>query len=703
MSQLQSTVGSAEAKSRPGFRGDIQGLRALAVLMVLGFHVWEEQIPGGFVGVDVFFVISGFLITSHLVAHPPRRGRDLLEFWARRIRRLMPAALATLAVTLVGSRLLAPETQWLNTAKEAIAATLYVENWSLALTSVDYLAAENAPSPIQQFWSLSVEEQFYVFWPVLILVVISVAIRLRRDIHITLFVGLVGVVIMSFLYSLKVSYSEPAWAFFVTPTRVWELGVGAVLAVVLFILSHRDPSSSGGSSGAARTAIAWSGLVVILGSAFLINGSMTFPGWVALAPVLGTTAIIAAHCQPGGYSPSTILAWRPITAVGDSSYSIYLWHWPLIILVVPAITDDPGLGVQLVIVITAIGIGLLSKRYLEDSVRFGPHIPGLRDTYRYAALGMGAVIAMAGLQIAEVNSRQTSSTSAAQLPISTDPCFGAGAATQPPESCPPVSYEQLVPPVLEANADRSDAYTEQCWEYPPFPGVNQCTFGQPDARISVALLGNSHAGQWLPTLQQLAPENSLRVTTFLASECTSSDAALQWDAASKEEGCLRWASDVREAILAGDFDFVLVSNRNVHPAKGSQSVQESDEILTAGYRSYLEPFVDAGIPVVVVRDTPFPGFSIPDCLATNPQDMTQCAGSRDKWVPFDPAVDAVEQISSPDVQAVDLNDNLCGPEVCTAVLGGVVVYFDGSHMTDTFARTVAPALAQVLKDRGVLP
>ncbi|MBC7596008.1 MAG: acyltransferase, partial [Kineosporiaceae bacterium] len=215
------------------FRPDIQGLRALAVSLVLLFHLWPNRLGGGYIGVDIFFVISGFLITSHLVAHPPRNARGLAEFWGRRIRRLLPASLLVLFSTIVVSRLIAPETQWANTARDVRAATLYALNWRLAGNSVDYLASENASSPVQHFWSLSVEEQFYLIWPILILGLMLWALRSQRDQLRTAFAGLAVVVAASLAYSIYETAYDPPLAYFVTPTRIWELGIGGILAVSL--------------------------------------------------------------------------------------------------------------------------------------------------------------------------------------------------------------------------------------------------------------------------------------------------------------------------------------------------------------------------------------------------------------------------------------------------------------------------------------
>ncbi|MGN6742482.1 MAG: acyltransferase family protein, partial [Amnibacterium sp.] len=194
---------------RRGVRGDIQALRAAAVTMVLLYHLWPKRLTGGFTGVDVFFVISGFLITTHLLAHPPRRARDLLAFWSRRIRRLLPASLLVLLVTLAASRLFAPATTWSSTAAQVRAAALYVVNWRLADDSVDYLASQDAPTPVQHFWSLSVEEQFYLVWPILILLLVLTARLLRTNRGAVVTGGLGVVVALSLAYSVAETAAEP--------------------------------------------------------------------------------------------------------------------------------------------------------------------------------------------------------------------------------------------------------------------------------------------------------------------------------------------------------------------------------------------------------------------------------------------------------------------------------------------------------------
>ena len=696
---------SAMQRAEPrGFRADIQGLRAIAVALVLAFHLWPDQLTGGFVGVDVFFVISGYLITSHLLQRPPASGRDVAKFWARRLRRLLPAALLVLLVTLLASRLIAPETQWGNTAREVIAATLYVENWQLAQTSVDYLAAENALSPIQHFWSLSVEEQFYAFWPLLILGFMLLARRQGWAVFRSILAGLAIVVALSLGYSIYATWQDPASAYFVTPTRIWELGAGALLAVAQAVrraqTSARWTQNLG--AGAASALLAWTGLAAIAVTAVTFSSATPFPSWRALLPILGTVVVIAAHAGTAGISPTRILRWRPIQWLGDISYSVYLWHWPLIVLL-PHVSGQLEWLDKTVILAASLILGTLSKNYVEDVFRFGRRVPSIRRTYTLAALGMAFVVGLATLQLLELSSREAAAKREVERAVASgDPCFGAK-ALETPEACVDRYDETIVPAPAQAALDKSDTYAavsggKDCWSYTPeFPTIT-CEFGDPEATVNVALVGNSHAGQWLTPLQQVARDRGWRITTYLASRCALVPVSQRLSTAAYSAACSRWVDNVSNEVKRNQFDLVFLTNRMSVQASGTESAEESIAAYRDGYQQLLGDWSRSGVHVVALRDTPAPvagGLrSIPDCVAAHPADLTKCSGPRGVWEPVEPIVSAAAAIDSPRVHLADLNDRICTPELCPAVVGGVIVYFDGSHLTATYARTLTPFLDQ---------
>ncbi|HXI45785.1 MAG TPA: acyltransferase family protein [Candidatus Acidoferrales bacterium] len=714
-----------EAPPDRGFRLDIQGLRAVAVVLVLAYHLWPETVTGGFVGVDVFFVISGFLITAHLVAHPPTRSRHLLEFWGRRIRRLLPAAFLVLIVTAIASRLIAPDTRWAANAGEIIASALYVQNWALSARAVDYLGAAEAPTPVQHYWSLSVEEQFYLFWPILILGVFWLARRSRLGPLLVTRLAMLAVVGGSLYYSITATATDPLSAYFITPTRVWELATGGLVATLPSLAGLRLPDRV--VSGAA-----WLGIGMLLLAGFVFTSVTPFPGSAALLPVVGTALVILAAAE-GRASPTRLLGVRPVQHLGDTSYSIYLWHWPLIALW-PYAFGALTLGGSLLIVVVTIGLATITKTLVEDGFRFSPSFQPLVPTFRFAVVGMVLLSVLGGSQLFEAQRRLDAALASVGNPLDgfddaestgppgpeatlepgatldpgstaqpTDPlagltsCVGAAAIVRGFDACPQDPAGAMKPDPLVAATDRSAAYRDGCWNYAPFATHKTCQYGH--GAIKVALVGNSHAGHWLPTLQVLAKLHGWTITTFLASQCNATDAALEFYSASKTAGCLAYGDWVISATSGTAFDLVVTSERQSVPLE-NLSWSDSTAPAFAGYASYLKRWSDAGTRVLVLQDTPYPGktlASVPDCLAQHPTTQTACSGTPDTWHWVDPLWTAASGQTLLGISTVATTRFFCTDTVCPGVIGGLVTYFDASHMTATYARTVAPFIdAEVL-------
>jgi hypothetical protein len=308
---------------------------------------------------------------------------------------------------------------------------------------------------------------------------------------------------------------------------------------------------------------------------------------------------------------------------------------------------------------------------------------------------------MATLQIAEVQHRDSVAQARLHRALSgNDPCFGA-ASLDPGRKCAPVSYDKVLPAPVDAANDKSDAYpdvsgTATCWSYiPNYPQV-QCTRGDPTGKVHVALIGNSHAGEWLPALEVLAKKHGWQVDTHLASRCASGDLAQTFDTTAHSNACRAWAVKAAHTIAARHPDLVVMANRISvsavgHTLAGSQASYEQ------GYAAVLRIFHRAGVKVLVLHDTPAPGVQIPDCVAQQGAAYAKCDGTRAKWLPQEPAAQAVRSIGDPNIRFLDLTDHICEPTTCHAVTGGVITYFDGSHLTATFARTLAPYLDRPLR------
>ncbi|WP_343900753.1 acyltransferase family protein [Arthrobacter rhombi] len=659
----------------------MQGLRAIAVTLVVAYHLLPGTFTGGYIGVDVFFVISGFLITSHLMAKPPTSPRLLGQFWARRVRRLLPAAFTVIAATLCMTWLVAPESRWRSVSWDGIASAFYFQNWRLAASSTDYLAAEEAPSPLQHYWSLSVEEQFYIFWPVLILLVFAVAKRFGWRALPAVTGTLACVTAASFAYGIFLTEAEPAAAYFVSTTRIWELGVGALLACV------HQLWRPGRVLGIVS---AWAGLALIVGAATTFTAATPFPGAAALAPTLGAAALIWAGSSSKS-SPTGVLGLRPVQWVGDASYSIYLWHWPLIALVPLVGNGRLGWIDSVVIIVGALALSALTKTFIEDRFRQAKFLAAPSRSFAMGACSMAVVAIMAVVPLVHVGMQEKSSQNqVAAARTSTDPCLGARALDQPIDACPQVDRDSLVPNPAVAADDKSDAYPDDCWEHSPYPGLRKCVYG--NGSKDVALVGNSHAGQWLPALQKIADEEDLTITTYLASACAPIDADLALSA-SKQKGCRDWAQRAVEATTGDKFDLVIVSTRNVYGVAGS-SKADFIPALQSGYEGLLKQWDSRGTNLLVLHDTPFPQTtvnSIPDCLADTHKDIQDCSGAPGDWIPEDPLYDAAKKLGS-GIQTADLNKHICRPERCYGANGGIVTYFDGSHLSATYAATLSSYL-----------
>jgi len=672
------------APQKAEIRPDIQALRALAVSLVLIYHLWPHGLTGGYVGVDVFFVISGFLITSHLLTKSAHGARGLFEFWGRRVRRLLPASLLVLAVTLLATRLVAPDTLWASTAAQVRAAATYSVNWQLANNSVDYLAAQNTPTPVVHFWSLSVEEQFYAFWPILLLLLAWLSARRR-----VIAVGIGVVFVASFAYSVHYTSVEPARAYFVTPTRIWELAAGGLLAAAAPKVWTR-----------IAPYVAGAGVVGITVAALAFSGSTRFPGWVAALPVFSTVGLIWAR-------PS----WRPLSArpvqwLGDVSYSLYLWHWPLIALVPYVTGGHLGWFDKFVIVVVSLTLAGLTKRYVEDRFR-KPRRPTGRPAplgrpFVWAVAGMAVVVTAASVQIVEVHSRQSSAIRALHEALSNEgPCFGAAAMVRGSGCTAATASGNLVPAPIQAANDRGAGWTPQqpgavdCLAHAPSFATVNCSFGPPAGAVRVVLIGNSHAAQWVTPLEAIANARGWRITTYLASQCAVSTVLQHFPTSGDEHACYQWIQRTVDAVASGHYDLVVMTDRISVTAVG-QDHTGSLPLYQRGYEAVLHRFVAAHEQVVAIRDTPAPTTLIPDCLAQHSSNYLSCRGLRSTWLTPDPVINAVKNVNSAQVHLVDLTRYLCGPTRCPAAIGGVPVYFDGSHMTATFARTLAPYLRPFL-------
>jgi peptidoglycan/LPS O-acetylase OafA/YrhL len=677
-------VEEKKARAERGFRPDIQGMRTLAVGMVVLYHLYPNLLPGGFAGVDVFFVISGFLITGHLLREYQKAGKiSLLGFWGRRAKRLVPAAALVLTVTWVASRLILPATQLDDTARQIRASALYFQNWQLAWNAVDYLKSDNVASPVQHFWSLSVEEQFYLGWPLLFVLAALIALTARRRGRIArgrkaLLLLSGAVVVASFGYSIYETQANPAAAYFVTTTRIWELGLGGLIALLPPRLAARL-----GRIGLLGCA----GLALVIASAFVLNGTMAFPGALALLPAGGAALMIIGGSSEGRWGPSVLTSVRPMVFIGGISYSLYLWHWPLIVLYTTWRGHAAGALSGPAIIAVSVLLSWGTKVWVEDKVRSARLLSGngLRSGWLSVSTALAAVlpVVLVSLYIA-----------GEAVPFSgpLGPNYPGGAAIAlhltnvKPEPVRPALTAITLPLFWQ----------QGCLPESPDTAPKECVYGDTkNPVLKVAMVGDSLDGDWFTPLLTIADQRHWELITDMHGSCPWS-ATILGDA--NAQPCSVWGQKVLHDLLTTiKPDVVITSDypeqgSAAHPQIGPQAMAD----IGAGMVPYWTQLENSGIHVVAIEETPYIGFDVPTCLARNPGSPAKCGEpAKQAIIPDPPTVVAAREMHGK-VPVVDMNDLICGPTWCAPIVGNVLVYRDSHHVTSTYTGTLAPFLEQRL-------
>ncbi|WP_083653048.1 acyltransferase family protein [Serinicoccus sp. CNJ-927] len=738
-----SSPGGRHLPSR--HRPDIEGMRAIAVLLVLLYHAGVPWLPGGYTGVDVFFVVSGYVITGLLLREATGTGRvDLSRFWARRARRLLPASMLVLLTTAALTLLWVPQVRWREIGWDVVTSGLYVVNWRMAERSVDYLAEDSVASPVQHYWSLAVEEQFYVLWPLLVALALWLARRRGLPVVPTVAALLaVLVVLPSFAWAVHLSSASPPEAYFVTTTRLWQLGLGALVAL--------------GASWWRRvpvpvaTALAWLGPLAVLAGGLLLDAGSAWPGWPALVPTLGAAAMLVGGVRASvTCGPARVYGWSGLQWTGALSYSLYLWHWPLLVLaqarfgpldvwaglgvvvlsVVPALLghlflEQPiryargalagprgGLVVGLACTLLAVGAGGYLVREVDRQVRANEvagasaqgagvlREPGTLAPRRPRAAGAaggseaGVRIGSSGDDSSDDGGDPATSTSGAPeaSPRHTVPAGTEGAPSPSLDDLDLGAQDgSITPDPLEATRDVPALYADECDS--TGDEVVRCTYGEPDGALRVAVVGDSKIAQWVGALAAAGREQDWRVDVYYRSACPWSATLVQFDEEGRARACRDWGDEVMQELLAQPPDVVLTSS--VKSQGLGPDGELSGEALADGMTQRWSRLGDEGVPVVALADTPQPGGSqVYACVAEHREDLGRCRIDYNRGSGTGPLLRAVAEV--PTSTFVTMNDWVCpGQDRCPPVVGGVLIYRQGSHITDTYARSLAP----VLQDR----
>ncbi|WP_046471480.1 acyltransferase family protein [Allosalinactinospora lopnorensis] len=681
MAALRPANHSTSAASAParapggGYRPEIQGLRAVAVLLVAVYHVWFGRVSGG---VDVFLLLTGFLITGSLLRMVERRGRvAFAEFWTRLAKRLLPSAAVVLAGVLTAAWLFLPPDRWRDTISEVIGSALYYQNWLLAVNSVDYLAQNNAAGPAQHFWSLSIQGQFYLLCPVLVAVAAGVAARRRWPVRRVL-LGLLAVLFaVSLAYSVLITGANQQWAYFDTGARLWEFALGGLLAIVPDRLRAARP---------LRVAIGWSGLVALVSCGILFQVSTVFPGYAALWPTLAAALVIAAGSTGSPVGADRLLNWAPMHYIGGISYALYLWHWPVLICYL-AVTGRHmpsllgGCSVLALSIVLAAATTWLTDNGVERFTR-------TRTTPLWSLL-VGVLCVLPVVTAAAAWSAHLAEQQRQRAELAADPAHYPGARALGGGG----GYPDLpiYPDPAEAAEDLPATYEDECNQGTTGSEVRVCEYGSDSPERTIALVGGSHAAHWFPALEQIAERNDWSVVNITKGACLFTDAPQTYKGR-EYTACAVWNQGVLEELerLRPDAVFTTATSSSLD----SEARGEDGESVVEGYPERWAQLGELGIDVVAVRDTPRFGFDTASCLAA--KDAEECSGDRGRSLADDPPYEELGDVPE-NVSFIDLNDRLCTGGECPAVIGNVLVYWDGSHMTATFMKSMAPVLEPELK------
>ena len=674
----------APAEDRPTrYRPDIQGLRAIAVLAVIADH-FAGGPRGSFVGVDVFFVISGYLITAILVREfEARQTISFGGFYARRIRRILPAGLFVIGVTVCATRVLAGIDRYHFAAKDAISAVLFSANWHFAHTGINYFNQSLPPSPLQHYWSLSVEEQFYFVWPWLMLGLLVVGLRLRwwRHEHARLVAGVAIAIISvaSLAWAFAQTVDSPRVAYFSTLDRAWELGLGALVALAAHRLARGDPR--------LRTAAAWAGLIAILVSLVVVPTTSGVPAPWLLLPTLGAAAVLAAGA---GLSDRSLLPLtNPVSQyVGKISYSLYLWHFPVAVLIV-AVFARYSAAYWVVGLALIFGLSAASFHLLEDPARRGTWLvrrPGRAPIpavgwLRYAAACAGVAL-VAGVALLAVRSSSPTRL-VLDAPVLVghtqqhpSDCIGA-AALDPRHHCAQLNTGNEVAPLPgQLPDDTGGAYA--CYAYLG-QLAHPCDYGsrRHDA-IRVALIGDSHAAALLAVLAPQLDALNWRVTAYTGQTCA-------WIPARLVPQC-RGMPQIQRALLRRHYAVVIATELRQYTNSVAQHL------------AAMRPVADTGTHIVVVEDDPSVSAESTACVTRITYSPTGGCGTPSSVAYADPDRLAEAAAQLPGARAVATRRFFCRAAFCPATIGNILVYRDAAaHVTASYARTLSPYLVAAIE------
>lgn len=689
-------------------RTDIEGLRAIAVLAVLLFHAGVPGLDGGYVGVDVFFVVSGFLITSLLVAEKTNTGKvSLGAFYARRARRILPVSALVAVATLIASWIWLEPLRLRSLSDDVLAVALFSSNFVFANRGADYLQSALPPSPLQHYWSLAVEEQFYVVWPALVMLVcLGIGTRTLRNIRLRVGITAAVAAVASFAACMALMNSSQPWAFFSPHTRAFELAIGALVAVV--------PIGASITVIRMNAFLAWCGLAGIIATVVMFSETTTFPGPWALAPVIATAFLLRGG-NATSWAPEALLRVSPMQWLGSRSYSAYLWHWPVLIIAAAALEKDLSVFEGLICLMISLALSEFSFRFVENPVRLNHNIVGFRATV--LAVSLIAVVSGSAV-LAQNNQPSLSGGWSATAPTlitesSTTIESNVSTTTIPvkpelPGQSPPVDAivqamtatglpSNITPSLQGAISDMPTIYSNNC--HASFSAIQpkNCVYGDPTSSTVIGLYGDSHAAQWFPAFEKMAIKRSWKLIIYTKRGCPPADIPTYSKVLGKVyKECAPWRENVLKQMVADGVQTVFIAHFD-RLLSASTRVPMWQKEWRTGLQSTIDQLTAKGITPVLMEDTPYPGQDVPTCLSRHYTNVQLCnpvisSAYRDDMHQM------LEDFDAANVHVLWTRHWFCTDAGCPTVVGNLLVYRDDNHMSVTFASFIAPLLDAAVVD-----
>ncbi|XKH50609.1 acyltransferase [Chryseomicrobium palamuruense] len=649
------------------FRPELEGIRAVAAILVAIFHIWLGRVSGG---VDVFFIVSGYLITSTLLFRLQDRGKiNYFENLLGLAKRLFPLAFLVLITTSLITILFLPQSMWTQAVEEFFASMFYFENWKLAFDSVDYLAENNVASPFQHFWALSIQGQFYITWPLLLTGVYYVSKKFTKTpFRISLFTTLLILFVTSLSYSIYATSTNQPFAYFNTFARVWEFSLGGLLVLLLPSLKF---------SKRVHFVMGWVGLVTILLTGMLLPVADMFPGYAALLPTMGVIFVIISAENSSFFSVDKLLNSKPLQWLGSISYGIYLWHWPLLILYfnINNVENVPLLD-GLVIIGAAIALSYITIQVIEKPIR---ELSIKESKQKISALLSSMVIITFSLGViwfSYINYIEKQSAKLAENELDYPGALVLLDNVSSKKGVDPI------PSLLELRQNLPAFYSDpECTTgITKNKELSVCSYGElENPEYTISLVGGSHSGHWFPAIYPIAEKNAIQLNVVYKDACRFSTEDFDGQLS---ESCMRWNEIALKELLTDPPD-LIITTANVG----------NEDIIPKGYIEKWKEF--QGISkILALRDNPRTLEKPSDCLT----DLSnKCEYNQDEVLSSELPWRNVES-ELDHVTFFDTSHLFCQDGICPQVIGNTIVYRDYHHITEAYSLTLEQFLEQPILD-----